>query len=123
MSLSRAPIQRAAHQFFVNSPRLLLALRPLSVWMGRALRIPVVVAVAVTVAAHAIASRRSVTISRTSWLESSVIQASSGPTTLWARAFFCSIISSILSSSVPTHTNLCTSTLRFWPMRKARSVA
>ena len=34
-----------------------------------------------------------------------------------------SIISSIFSSSVPTQTNLCTCTLRVWPMRKARSVA
>ena len=35
----------------------------------------------------------------------------------------CSIISSIVSSSVPAQMNLCTCTLRVWPMRKARSVA
>ena len=32
-------------------------------------------------------------------------------------------MASILSSTVPRQTNLWTSTLRFWPMRKARSVA
>jgi hypothetical protein len=32
-------------------------------------------------------------------------------------------ISSILSSRVPTQRNWCTGTVRFWPMRKAQSVA
>src|SRR5215218_9438683 len=75
-----------------------------------ALRVPFV-------EAHAIASRLRTTISRSSWLVSSVIQAPSVPIMLSASAFLCSIISSILSSSVPTHTNLCTCTLRRWPIR------
>ena len=45
------------------------------------------------------------------------------PTTCSARACLLSIISSIFSSSVPAQRNLCTCTLRRWPMRKARSVA
>ena len=39
------------------------------------------------------------------------------------RACLDSISASIRSSTVPRQTNLCTSTLLFWPMRKARSVA
>ncbi len=40
-----------------------------------------------------------------------------------ARARFASIMLSIRSSRVPPHTNFLTCTLRFWPIRKARSVA
>ena len=56
-------------------------------------------------------------------LDSSVSQASPVPTTATPTSCLRSIISSIFSSSVPTQTNLCTCTLRVWPMRKARSVA
>src|SRR5262249_41423601 len=68
--------------------------------------------------------RSRATVRRSSASLISVRRASADPSrSSPATAFFFCSTWSIFSSTVPRQTNLCTSTLRFWPMRKARSVA
>ena len=69
-----------------------------------------------------VTSRRTRSISASS--DSSVRLTSASPARMSSASFrFSAIISSMRSSTVPVVMNLCTSTLRRWPMRKARSVA